>query len=671
MWRALGRGALGLAGVLALVFVAGELSGWRVLATPAERWLAHKLERPVHLSRSTPDGFRLGLWRGIRLDAAALRIDAPTWAGAEPLFEAEQVSLRARWRDLIGWRQGEPLPLRALSAGRLSAHLLRNADGQANWQRPGAPADRAPTPASTQWPLRVGMLSARDGTLRFIDALSTADVTVRLSLADWRLQASATGSYRGLPVQGRLYTGSLQPWLADAERGEAPDAPDAALNPALNTALDLRVGRAHLVFDGQLQDPLRERRLLGRYTLAGPSLAAVGAPLGLTLPTTAAFEMAGGLAQQGPLWSTVVERASIGRSRLDGEFQYDTRRSPLPQLAGRLHASTLALADLGPAIGTPTADQARAVRAPGRVLPDRAFDLPALRAMNANVLLRLERLDFGTTALQAASSLNGQLTLRDGVLRLADLDARLAQGRIHGSIQLDGRRTPARWKVALDGRGLRLEQWLRAVQRPGQPPYAAGRLAATLRLTGEGRSTAELLASADGRMGLHWSQGRLSHLVVEAAGLDIAQGLGLLLRGDDALPVSCGLADLAVHDGRVQSRAFVVDTRDSRLWLEGSLSLADERLALLARVQPKDFSPLALRAPLHITGTLGQPVLALDKAALASRAVPAALLAMVHPLAALLPLLDAGEPGPTQDCPELLASLHSRPARAASPTAPP
>lgn len=659
MAKLAGAAMLAVAALTGVVFVAGELSGWRVLAGPGERWLSSQIGRPVHIAREQADDFRLSLWRGIRLHTAALRVEGPTWAGGAPLLEGEGIALQARWRDVVRWRPGTPFPLTAVTADRLRAQLIRRADGSASWQR--ADGMPAPLPADDDrgLPVHVGIISARDGQLRLVDAMTQADLTVQFALdeggtAAHGLRAAATGRYRGLPLRGDLRTGSLRPWL-DGQ----------ALAGDLAVVLALSVGRTRLDFDGALRDPMDRRDLLGRLRLAGPSLAAVGEPLGVTLPTTAAFTLQGTLTRQGPVWSTVVQRARIGQSELDGAFQYDTRRAPRPRLAGRLHARTLALADLGPAIGTATPDAPLQVRAAGRVLPDRRFDLPSLRAMDANVLLRLDRLDFGTRTLQAVSPLNGHLTLVNGVLRLTDIDARLAQGRVSGQVQFDGRGDRAQWQAALDGRGLRLEQWVRAVQSPGRFPYASGLIGARLRLTGAGRSTAEILGSANGQVGLHWTQGQVSHLLVEAAGLDIAQGLGLLIKGDDPLSVSCGMADLDVQRGTVTPRAFVIDTRDSRAWLTGTVSLADERLALLARVQPKDFSPLALRAPLHIAGTLGAPAVSLDKAALASKAVPAALLAMVHPLAALLPLLDIGEPGPALGCAALLAEVRQQ---AAPPT---
>jgi uncharacterized protein involved in outer membrane biogenesis len=170
----------------------------------------------------------------------------------------------------------------------------------------------------------------------------------------------------------------------------------------------------------------------------------------------------------------------------------------------------------------------------------------------------------------------------------------------------------------------------------------AGDLGGRFRLTGHGRSIADLLATADGQAQLLWTRGRMSHLVVEAAGIDIAQALGVMLRGDEALAVNCGAADLQVQKGQVSPGVLVVDTSDSTLWATGNLSLASEKLDLTARVSPKDVSPLALRTPVHVRGTLGDPDLSLDKGPLARRVVPAVLLGMLNPLAALLPLIDTG-----------------------------
>ena len=408
----------------------------------------------------------------------------------------------------------------------------------------------------------------------------------------------------------------------------------------------MQVGRARVAFDGTVTDLLGAFSLKGRYDIGGPSLAAVGEPLRLTLPTTRTFAMQGSLTREGTHWTTVVDTATVGRSKLGGAFTFDNPAGALPQLAGRLTGPLLWLEDLGPAVGVPV-DAAASAPKPGRVLPVREFNLPALRAMNANVLIALERLESGSPRLQAVKPLSAHLVLRDGVLEIKDIDAKLAQGQIRGRIQLDGRQRVAQWQTQLQGRGLLVEQWIFQPRVPsstgGAVPYATGRLGARVDLHGQGRSTAELLASADGRVVLHWTQGTISHLAVEAAGLDIAQGLGLLVRGDDALPVTCGAADLVVKAGIAQPRVMLVDTRDSTVWVEGSVSLATEQMHLVARVAPKDFSPLTLRTPLHIDGALNAPKVTLEKAPLLRRLVPAALLALINPLAALLPLLDAGD----------------------------
>jgi uncharacterized protein involved in outer membrane biogenesis len=624
--------ALGVVAAALVGVAAGEAAGWPFLAAPLERWLGSRLDRDVHIAgaRGEP-GFRLRLIGGLRVKTARLVLGSPRWSAAGAMLEADDAELALRYTDLLAWRGGGPLHVDRLAADRLAARIERRADGRASWQfGPKRDDDARPLLDGVAF----GEVRVRDGRAVVADALLELALDMRFAWRDGAdaggtpdagtpagFQAQATGRYRGLPLSGQARTGAA---LAGA------DVP---------AQLRVTVGRAKLAFDGKLSDPWTSGRTLdGRYDVQGPSLAAVGAPLGLTLPTTPPFAMTGRLDGHAGRWHTVVESARIGASRLAGEFVFERPQRGVPHLSGTLTGSALRLADLGPAVGVPTPD-VPAPRRAGRVLPAREFNLPSLRAMNADVQIRIARLETGSATLQDLRPLNAQLQLRDGVLEIGDIDARMAQGRLAGRIRLDGRREVAQWQADLTLRGMQLEQWL----RDRETPYASGRIGARLNLTGQGRSTAQLLASADGRAVLHWTRGTISHRLVEAAGIDIAESLGVMLRGDRPLTVNCGAADLRIADGTATPRVMLVDTNDSVLALDGSLSLANERLDLELRARPKDFSVATLRSPVHIEGSFADPAVRVDRSGVLKRALPAALLAAINPLAAFLPLIDPGE----------------------------
>ena len=212
------------------------------------------------------------------------------------------------------------------------------------------------------------------------------------------------------------------------------------------------------------------------------------------------------------------------------------------------------------------------------------------------------------------------------------------------------------WDADLRWSGVKLEEWLKQPRAGDGPPYVLGSLVGRASLKGQGRSTAQILGSLDGEVTTSLRNGRVSHLVIEAAGLDIAQALGVLIKGDDLLPVSCALADMQATQGVLRPRALVVDTGDSTLWADGSVSLKDETLDLRVVVTPKDFSPLALRTPLFVKGPFKDPRISVDKGPLARKLGGAVLLALLNPLAALVPLVDSGggEAG-TDTCAQLIA----------------
>ena len=152
-----------------------------------------------------------------------------------------------------------------------------------------------------------------------------------------------------------------------------------------------------------------------------------------------------------------------------------------------------------------------------------------------------------------------------------------------------------------------------------------------------------MLASLNGNVRSELHQGAVSHLGLEVAGIDLAQSVGALLKGDDALPVQCAVVDLQAKQGVFTPRAMVLDTTDTTIWVDGSLSLATETLNLRAMALPKDFSPLALRTPVNVTGTFSNPKVSLEKTPVALRLGASVLLAIINPIAAVIPLLDTGD----------------------------
>lgn len=76
--------------------------------------------------------------------------------------------------------------------------------------------------------------------------------------------------------------------------------------------------------------------------------------------------------------------------------------------------------------------------------------------------------------------------------------------------------------------------------------------------------------------------------------------------------------------------------------------MAAETLNLRTVVAPKDFSPLSLRAPLHISGTFAHPVVGVDKQPLGLKLGSALLLGLINPLAAIIPLIDPGSSAQAQ-----------------------
>jgi len=232
-----------------------------------------------------------------------------------------------------------------------------------------------------------------------------------------------------------------------------------------------------------------------------------------------------------------------------------------------------------------------------------------------------------------------------------DVLARTSAGEVQGGIGLDSRPAVPKWNADLRWSGIQLDRFLKsrdiAVRKDAsgakpQVGYISGALGGNAQLKGEGNSSAKLLASLDGTARLWVRDGTVSHLLVEAAGIDVAQALGVYIKGDDKLPMQCALAQFDLVNGKVMPEVFVIDTTDTTMLIDGDLSLATETLDLRMTAHPHDTSPLALRTPVKVTGTFDDPHIRPEAKPLVKRGAAAVALSLVNPLAALLALVDVG-----------------------------
>lgn len=684
-------------GVLLLAVLACEWAGWPFLRQPIERRLAQTLQREVDLG----ERFRLHLFGSVRVSTDALRIGPPA-AGGPDLLRAEDARLELPYATVRALRRGEregPLEVRRLEVGKLALVLLRDADGRANWQL----GKRRDTPDAARRQLDLPEFDAlvvRDGSVRYDDALTrmrfegtvrtregsgqpaqgaSRDAPTAQGDGDGTPAAAGGEGLAGLRIDARGQWRDAPLTLSLQSSGLLPLAGSGADTPPVPITLRVRSDETRIDLDGSARDVLKLGGLDARFAIRGPSLAAVGAVVGATLPTTAPFEMRGRVRKDGEVWQAAVERLVAGQSRLHGDFRFDARPE-VPSLSGTLAGERLALVDLAPAFGAKPPRQARAKAArtaDDKVLPQHAFHLPALRAMNADLKLALDHVELDDSAVQALAPLQGHLRLQDEVLTVTDLLARTSGGELRGSLSLDARKQERpQWKADLRWAGVRLERFVKArntraadakpatakkkktekTETAAAPGYVGGVMGGSAKLQGVGNSIAELAGSLDGSLQAWVADGRVSHLLIELSGIDLAESLGLVLGGDEMLDVRCAVARVDLADGLAKPEVAVIDTPDTTVLVGGVASLAKEELALQLNAKPKDATLVALRGPVKLEGSFADPEVKLSKGPMALRLGAAAALAAVTPLAALLPLIDFGDPQ-RQVCSDALKGL--------------
>lgn len=645
---------------LMLLLLLFEWMGWPFLRQPLSQLMEKQLQRSVRIDAP----FKLRLLGGIRAEARGLWISSPAGFSEPHLVSAQGVSLKLRYSDLFGIPPEEPYMIKAINVDHLTAHLVRHENGDSTWQFSKKPSD-TPKP----FPV-IQSLVVKQGTASIQDVLSQAKLKLVFSTDEGAQQSQAIsrvkldGMFRNQSMHGELITQGFLPIAAQ----HADQSMDAA---PISSQGWLQYGKVELRFDGAVHDALGEQKIKGKLQIKGPSLGELGDLFNVTLPTTSDFALQGNLSKDTTGWHVAIDSATVGKSQLSGTFHYDPRPEKA-SLNGELRGKRFILADLAPAFGNdasqPDSD---------KVFPDKPLNFTSYKRMNANISINIDYVDLGKAFREPIAPFKADLNLNKSKLSLAKISAKTATGSLSGTIAIDAHEeqntakaatnlqpsppntadkpepgsVPADWQIDLQLEDIDLARLLAVSAQREQAVakgkvqdshYVSGKLNGRFDLKGQGESTAQLLGSLNGKVALHVVDGKISHLALEAMGIDAAQAIGLLIKGDANLPMQCAVVNFQAKNGMAYSQLSLVDTDVTTVLLHGDIKLSQEQMNLKLSAYPKNFSPLTARSPILLNGTFKHPQIGIKKTPIAARVLGAIGLGVINPLAAILPFLDPG-----------------------------
>jgi AsmA family protein len=659
--------------VVAMILVVA-LFDWNRARPWLDQRLGAAIGRPVAINGDLsaawsrdPDAEGLSRWvPWPRFTARDISIANPAWAKQPRFATVQQVRFSLSPLSLIG----HTIEIPSLKLLAPSVDIERDKNGRANWHFQFAQG-------GGKWKLDIGEIGFDAGSIRIDDGKLDLHLDVAVQPLGKPIpfdqiaaaKAGKTGNeppphsdqsyYFGWTAKG-TWRGAKA--TGSGKIGSVLTLRDASLPFPLQA--DLRLRDVHIALAGTLTDPVHFAALNLHLKMSADSMANLYPLTGLALPATPPFTTTGhliGRMQEGTFRYRDFD-GHVGGSDLHGDMTYTTAGAR-PKLSGQLTSNVLKFSDLAPLVGADSnASKARrgeAVKQPtDKLLPVEPFDTTRWRRMDADVRFAGKRIEAKKEL--PIRDLSTHLTMKNGVLMLDPLRFGVAGGDMDAHVTLDGSRDPMRGKMRVSVRRAQLKELFPTV---ALMQTSLGQINGDAALSGNGNSVAKLLGSSDGEVKLLVDNGQVSKLLLEEAGLNLANIAKLKLFGDEPVKINCAAADFNARDGLWRSRLFLIDTETTTIDVDGTINLATEQLDLTLHPHSKGMRLLSLRSPLYLRGTLKNPGAGVEKGPLLARGAGAAVLGTVAaPLAALAAMI-----APSHDnenaCAGLIAQMR-KPAKA-------
>jgi uncharacterized protein involved in outer membrane biogenesis len=556
------------------------------------------------------------------------------WSKDPNMVEIKRADFRIDILKLLGGHLAFP----EISLSEFHLVLEVNKDGTPNWV-----FDQ--TGKQQEFPAIASLMIDR-GTLKFRDPKINTDLTIDINTVDatkgdpdTMVEVTGTGRFIGMETTLKARGGALLA-LRSADR-PYPIKASATLGTTKASA------------DGTLIDPLHLKGEEVNFQLEGSDLAQLYPIIGVLVPPTPAYKLAGYLSHTGDIWTFKRLKGKVGKSDLAGDFSVDLGR--VPQLiTADLVSRSLDMKDLGGFIGANRGTKPSDNPPLGdKVLPTEPFSLEKLRAADADVRFKGERI---ITQKIVIEKMDTHLIVKDGTLKLAPLNFGIAGGNLVTEITMNGHKSHIVTHADITAKGLHLDHLFPASKRNAA---SVGTMGGRAKLDATGNSMAQMLGTANGEVSLIMEGGTVSELLLRLSDLDIANSIKVLLGGDKQVPIRCMVANFKAVEGDFKVQNLVLDTPKVNITGEGNVNFADESLHLKLVSHLKGFSLASLRGPIVVTGSFKKPSVHPDMGKVVARGGLAVVLGVLTAsIAALIPLLDFGK-NKDSNCAALMSQTKS------------
>jgi len=628
---------------LALTFV-----DWNHFKGSIEQAVSARFGRQVTIAGP----LQVRIWsRSPTVTLSGLTVGGPPWEADKPVLRVGRMELQL---ELLPLFTGN-LVFRRITITQPDIYLHEEKSGRANWTF----ESHAPTKQRASPPARVPAL--HDLVIDF----------GKMVLIDERRKLKVTGTVAAGKQASRdnpkpfhiVGTGTIndEPFRVDVSGG-----PLRALIPyrPYPFTLAITAGENSIGAHGRFLKPFDLAALELQVDARGRDLAELFYLTQITLPNTPPFKVHADIKRDGMRIAVRQIAGTLGGSDVSGMADIDasTKR---PTVKSDLISRHLLLKDFAAVTGAKAGGaEALAKGTPGappsrkpppkeakRFFPVARLQVARLRAVDADLRFRATSIEAGSVPI---TQLSLQVKLENGDLGLQPIRFDFAQGHITGDVAIAAEDRPPRVHAEVRAENIQLAQF--KGKGPDAKPPLDGILDAHAVIDGTGDSVHDLMSSANGRLTVIVPHGDIESAFAELTGVDVAAGIGLLLRKpDDHAAIRCGIAQFGLQTGVAHAQDVAIDTQNLLITGGGQIDLGKEKLDLDIQGHPKKVRLLRLRAPIEIRGEILQPKFRLETGHLLKQgAIGAALGAIATPIAAAIAFVDPGL-AKDQNCSQLLA----------------